>query len=309
MIAVIPVRQGELPLGGLEAAAESSGAVVLVGSEPAQTVAAFAGIAHTAFIAEAEGFNPAHLAACLLAAVPRLASERVVLLPHCPDGRDLAPHLATALGRPLISGAIEVSESTASVARLGGLVLQDVDIAEPVVATLQPGVRSVRPAINLEPPETVVVSLDPPTEQPNPLLIAQLEPDPATVELGEARRIIGVGAGLGSIGAMAEVGQIGMKLGASVGATRVATDWNWVLFERQIGTTGVAVNPDLYIALGISGAVQHTAGLGSPEHIISVNTDPHCPMMAMADLALVCDAAEFAACLLAELEGTTEEAE
>ncbi len=72
--------------------------------------------------------------------------------------------------------------------------------------------------------------------------------------------------------------------------------------ERQIGTTGVNVSPSLYIALGVSGAVQHTAGLGSPDHVISVNLDPHCPMMAMADLALVCDGPEFLKELLARLD-------
>ena len=60
--------------------------------------------------------------------------------------------------------------------------------------------------------------------------------------------------------------------------------------ERQIGTTGVVVDPDLYISFGISGAVQHTSGLGRPDHIISVNTDPHCPMMQLSDLAIVSDA-------------------
>jgi electron transfer flavoprotein alpha subunit len=60
--------------------------------------------------------------------------------------------------------------------------------------------------------------------------------------------------------------------------------------SRQIGTTGVVVDPDLYIAFGVSGAVQHTSGLGQPDHVISVNTDPHCPMMQMSDLAIVCDA-------------------
>ena len=75
-----------------------------------------------------------------------------------------------------------------------------------------------------------------------------------------------------------------------MGATRVITDRGWVGHERQIGTTGVVVDPTLYLAFGISGAVQHTAGLGDPDHIISVNTDPHCPMMQMADLAIVSDA-------------------
>jgi electron transfer flavoprotein alpha subunit len=64
----------------------------------------------------------------------------------------------------------------------------------------------------------------------------------------------------------------------------------WVAHERYIGTTGVAVTPELYVALGISGAIQHVTGLGSPRHVVAVNTDSSCPMMAMADLALVTDA-------------------
>jgi electron transfer flavoprotein alpha subunit len=75
-----------------------------------------------------------------------------------------------------------------------------------------------------------------------------------------------------------------------MGATRVVTDRGWVGHPRQIGTTGVVVDPRLYVAFGISGAVQHTSGLGQPDHIVSVNTDPYCPMMQLADLALVSDA-------------------
>jgi electron transfer flavoprotein alpha subunit len=70
----------------------------------------------------------------------------------------------------------------------------------------------------------------------------------------------------------------------------VATDAGWTGYERQIGTTGVTIDPELYIAFGVSGATQHVGGLGSPRHIISVNTDPSCPMTAMADLGLVTDA-------------------
>ena len=70
----------------------------------------------------------------------------------------------------------------------------------------------------------------------------------------------------------------------------MASDAGWIPFERQIGTTGVAINPTLYLAFAISGATQHVSGLGNPEHIISVNTDPGCPMMSMATLAIVSDA-------------------
>ena len=83
---------------------------------------------------------------------------------------------------------------------------------------------------------------------------------------------------------------VGAAVGASVGATRVVTDRGWMPHARQIGTTGVVVDPDLYLAFGISGAVQHTSGLGNPAHIISVNTDGHCPMMQLADLAITADA-------------------
>ncbi|MGI9598202.1 MAG: FAD-binding protein, partial [Acidimicrobiales bacterium] len=139
-----------------------------------------------------------------------------------------------------------------------------------------------------------------------PQLIEELPADPSTMDLAEADRIVGGGAGLGSPAAFDEMRQLAMKLGASPGGTRVVTDWGWLPVERQIGTTGVAVDPSLYIAIGISGAVQHTAGLGSPTHIISVNTDPHCPMMAMADLAIVCDGPEFLRQLLKRLESQPE---
>ena len=124
-----------------------------------------------------------------------------------------------------------------------------------------------------------------------------LPPDAATMDLAEAPRIVGAGAGLMAgepddgprPGSSTLVG-VGEAIGASMGATRVVTDAGWVGHDRQIGTTGVVVDPRLYLAFGISGAVQHTAGLGHPDHIISVNVDPHCPMMAMADLAVVADA-------------------
>ncbi len=89
-----------------------------------------------------------------------------------------------------------------------------------------------------------------------------------------------------------------------MGATRVITDRSWVHHDRQIGTTGVVVDPELYLSFGVSGAVQHTSGLGHPDHIISVNTDPHCPMMMMSDLAIVADANETVSELLRLLDAT-----
>jgi electron transfer flavoprotein alpha subunit len=110
------------------------------------------------------------------------------------------------------------------------------------------------------------------------------------MDLSEATRIVGGGAGLDRADRFDQLSLVAAGLGAAMGATRVVTDRGWVGHERQIGTTGAVVDPSLYLAFGVSGAVQHTAGLGDPDHIISVNTDPHCPMMQMSDLAVVSDA-------------------
>jgi electron transfer flavoprotein alpha subunit len=99
-----------------------------------------------------------------------------------------------------------------------------------------------------------------------------------------------VPAGADGAAAMRLLADVGAALEASAGATRVVTDAGWMSYDRQIGTTGVAVNPELYVAFGISGAAQHVTGLGAPEHVVSVNTDPSCPMTLMADLGIVADA-------------------
>jgi electron transfer flavoprotein alpha subunit len=122
-----------------------------------------------------------------------------------------------------------------------------------------------------------------------------LQPEPGVVDLAEARRIVGGGAGLvpadaDGVAVMRLLADVGAAFGASAGATRVVTDAGWMSYDRQIGTTGVSVNPELYIAFGISGAAQHVGGLGAPDHVVSVNTDPSCPMTALADLGIVADA-------------------
>ena len=117
------------------------------------------------------------------------------------------------------------------------------------------------------------------------------------MDLAEAPLVVSGGAGLAAgldpatatatFGLLADVAA---ALGAAAGATRVATDAGWAGPDRQIGTTGVAIRPRLYVAFGISGAVQHTSGLGVPEHIVSVNLDPHCPMTAGSTFGIVADA-------------------
>lgn len=288
MIAVIPVRDGQVPAGGLETIAECGGAAVLAGSSPdADTVA---DVATTVCLAELGAFQAARWADAL---EPLLRDWRVVALPASPDGRDLAPRLAHRLGRRLLAGATAISADRAALARNGGLSLLDITIDEPVVATLQPGIRGVviSPESTAVPVTNSIDAIDAGASMPaEPELVGVVAPDVTTMDLREAIRVVAGGAGLDSSNRFDQLADLARSLGAAMGATRVITDRGWVGHERQIGTTGVVVDPQLYLAFGISGAVQHTAGLGAPDHIVSVNIDPYCPMMEMADLAVVSDA-------------------
>lgn len=291
MIAVVVVRAGQLPAGGAEAVAECAGRAVLVGSGLAvagsDAVAELAGIAVELTLVELGDYRPAAWAHAL---APLLAAEPAVLLPGSPDGRDLAPRLAALLHRPLFAGATSVGRQRIDLARNGGRELHTVAPGPEFVATLQPGVRGVVADPRLAAPTIAAAAVTMTADEHDPVVLEVQPPDPATIDLAEAPRIIGGGAGLDGPERIAQLERISTALGASMGATRVITDRGWVPHERQIGTTGVVVDPQLYLAFGVSGAVQHTSGLGNPDHIISVNTDQHCPMMQLADLAIVADA-------------------
>jgi electron transfer flavoprotein alpha subunit len=299
MLAVIPVREGQLPAGGLEVADECAGRTLLIGSGTAEAALLLAGRTARVSAMEAGTFAPAAWAAAL---APHLDAEPHLVLPASPDGRDLAPRLAAAMHRELFAGAIAVSPGRIELARHGGLVIDDVSPAGSFVATLQPGVRGVEPHEPSAVPPTIdrlaAAGPGPSVQTVDAVVVETLAPDAATMDLAESPRILGGGAGLSSEAAFAELTDLAVALDASMGATRVVTDRGWVGHERQIGTTGVVVDPRLYIAFGISGAVQHTSGLGRPDHIVSVNTDPHCPMMQLADLAIVSDANAVVTALL-----------
>lgn len=284
MLAVIVVRDGVLPAGADETVSECAGRAMLIGSG---TAAACADLQHVALHVTALEIGDFHPSAWATALATLLADEQTVVLPASPDGRDFAPRLAAELQRPLYAMAVEVSPAKIDLVRHGGAELHSLEPSQSFVATLQPGVRGVDHIHAASTVETLAMA----AVEGNDATIEQvLPPDAATIDLGEADRIVAGGAGLDAPRRFDQLAALGIALGASVGATRVITDRGWIGHERQIGTTGVIVDPGLYIAFGISGAVQHTSGLGHPQHIISVNTDAHCPMMQLADLAVVADA-------------------
>lgn len=291
----MPVRDGTIPLGGADAVVECAGAALLAGSGTADAAPALAGLAASISCVELGDFRPHQWAVAL---APIITATPVVVLPASPDGRDLAPHLAHVLRRPLVAGALELTATSAVVVADGGHAVADVELTMPVVVTLQPAGRDRQLGrggdltVGATPAVVSMVELAAPAavDAGVPVFEALLEADATSIDLGEASRIVSAGGGLDDRTRIDQLQVVAGALGAAVGATRVVTDRGWVGHRRQIGTTGVVVDPALYVAFGVSGAVQHTAGLGDPAHVVSVNVDPHCPMMQLADLAIVADA-------------------
>jgi electron transfer flavoprotein alpha subunit len=284
MLAVIVVRDGVLPAGANETISECDGRALLVGSGTTAAADEVQHVARQVTTIELGDFHPDAWAQALSV---ELADESIIVLPASPDGRDFAPRLAAQLQRPLHAMAMTVSPSRIELVRRAGTELHSFEPAAAFVATLQPGVRGVD---HLDAP-TIVTSITAEAPDGNDPTVERVLPaDASTIDLSEASRIVAGGAGLDDPRRFDQLGELGAAMRASVGATRVITDRGWVGHERQIGTTGVIVEPQLYIAFGISGAVQHTSGIGQPRHIISVNSDPHCPMMQLADVAVIADA-------------------
>jgi electron transfer flavoprotein alpha subunit len=148
--------------------------------------------------------------------------------------------------------------------------------------------------------DTVTPALDPQAFRDR--TFRTLPPDPQTVDLTEAERIVSGGLGVGGAEGMAQLQRLAEALGATLGGTRVVADRGWLAQDRFIGTTGKIVAPKLYIAFGVSGAGQHIAGIGGSEVIVAVNTDRTSPLLKMADLGVVGDLNEIVPILLRKLE-------
>lgn len=228
--------------------------------------------------------HPVHLAELL---APDLSDFAEIYMPMCSTGRELGAALSKVLDRPVCGPVLHRNEQRTT------LILNDqcVQQATPPRAIF---LIAAQPA----PPNRVDIRdrVDRSLEWPalgsadTVRTTAVHAPDPGMIDLSEADRIVTAGIGCGRAEVVEDLGSVGRAMGASLGATRVITDAGWLPFERQIGTTGALVSPSLYLAFGVSGAVQHLTGIGRPEHVIAVNTDLGAPMMKFADLAIVADA-------------------
>ena len=125
---------------------------------------------------------------------------------------------------------------------------------------------------------------------------------PGTVQLGDARVVVGGGRGVGSAEGFAALEELAGLLGGAVGGSRVVTNLGWRPHSDQIGQTGARIAPDLYIACGVSGAIQHMVGCKGAKRILAINKDPQAPIVARADYAVIGDLAEILPAVVAELK-------
>jgi len=297
-------RDGQLKSYALEAISEgrrladASGAnlsVCLIGSGVAglvSTISSYgADTIYTADDGSLGSYSPGGYAK-LLADVLASTGANVVLLSSSSMGRELGALLAAQSDAPLLSDVIETSwEGDHLLVKrpvyAGKAFLKVAAKKAPVIVTLRPNVFSAIEKAGAGASEPLPVAL---SDGDKRVVVTETSmQDSGRPELTEASIIVSGGRGMGGPENYSIIEDLADTLGAAVGASRAAVDAGWRSHADQVGQTGKTVSPNLYIACGISGAIQHLAGMSSSKCIVAVNSDPEAPIFKMADYGIVAD--------------------
>jgi electron transfer flavoprotein alpha subunit len=281
-------------------------AVALLG-DPASAEEAGAYGATQAFVFDGDLAGSGGEAA--IAALTELARElgaRAVLLPRDDRTAEIAPRLAERLGGTAVTQVVAIEPTDGrpvwTRSAYGGKALVEVTAAaEPVVATLTRG--AFAPAEATGGTATVSTRSAPAVDGAVELLEREAPSTGASLE--DAKVIVSGGAGLGAADAFRELEELAGLLGGAVGASLAAVDAGWAPADRQVGLTGKVVSPDVYFAIGISGASQHLAGIGGAKAVVAVNTDADAPIFASARLGVVMDCHTFVRSMIEQLRSVS----
>ena len=292
-------------------AAKGDAAGIVVAADPKAAADELAGyVGRVVAIAEpkAEGNAWAQVAAQRAAAILTSEAPAAVLTGAGPDGRDVAGTLAALLGVPVLVNATAVTWDggpSVEMSVFGGKLVTTSAFADGEwgIVTVRPNVVTAENAGSAGKVESAKPAGD--LELPLVPIVDRLEESAAALPIEEARIIVAGGRGVGGEEGFKLVQDIADQLGGAVGATRAAVDSGWIPYAQQIGQTGKIVKPQLYLALGISGAIQHKVGMQTAGTIIGVNRDPDAPIAEFADLVVVGDLFEVGKALLAELKSRT----
>ena len=292
----------------LAEAADSEAAGIVVAADPkaaAEELAGYVGRVVAITEPSADGNAWAQVAAQRAAAI--LASEPpgAILTGAGPDGRDVAGTLSALLERGVLVNATGVAWDggpSVEMSVFGGKLVTTSTFVDGEwgIVTVRPNVVTAEKAASAGSVESKAPEGD--LELPIVKVVDRIEEAAATLPIEEARVIVAGGRGVGGEEGFKLVQDIADALGGAVGATRAAVDSGWIPYAQQIGQTGKIVKPQLYLALGISGAIQHKVGMQTAGTIIGVNRDPDAPIAEFADLVVVGDLFDVGKALLAELK-------
>ena len=236
-----------------------------------------------------------------LAQIAESMHPAAILITSTPEGKEIAGRLAVKLGSGLITDATDIADegtTTQSVFAGNWTVKAAVTHGVPIV-TVKPNAVTPEPAPTEPAAEQVAVTI---SDVAKTARIVNSEPKKASgrPELTEAAVVVSGGRGTG--GDFTTIEELADALGGAVGASRAAVDAGWYPYAYQIGQTGKTVSPQLYIAAGISGAIQHRAGMQTSKAIVAVNKDPEAPIFALADLGIVGDLHKVLPTLIEEIK-------
>ncbi len=230
----------------------------------------------------------------------------VIMFSMTYDSRDVAGRLQGKTGSTLLSNATDISgPDRAQTQIFGGTRIVDVDLRgqDPKLVLFRP--KAFEPSPSGGTAEVVPVQADIPEDLRKATVVERHEEAAAGPKLEEAPVIISGGRGLQDPSNFELLRQLAEAIGkAAVGATRAVVDSGWVPYAMQIGQTGTTVKPDVYIAIGISGATQHMVGMKESKRIIAINKDPDAPIFKVADLGVVGDALKIIPQLTEELRSS-----
>ena len=282
----------------LAGAAGADATVALIGADPAAAAEIAAEIAAlgpdvmVAATTREDAVGTALVAADLIA---RVAPD-VVLIGATADGKDIAGTLLALTDLPILVAAdgVDMVDGTVAVemATFGGrAITSSVFVGGRGIVLVRPGVTEPRSAP--APGSVTEIAAEPTATLPEVRLLERVTAPPAGPSIDDASIIVGAGRGVDGPAGMALVQELASELRGAVGATRAAVDAGWIDFAQQIGQTGKTVKPDLYLAAGVSGAIQHRVGVQNVGVIVAIDKDREAPIAEFADLVVVGDLFEI----------------